>query len=188
MVVGCGDDEAPVTADAASADAVAPADADPTRPDAGSAATCGGFAGLTCDDPLWCDYASDNCGDGDAAGVCTARPQACPDVVDPVCGCDGTIYGNTCEAAVAGIDVSTAGGCEPPEQQFGCGPRFCRGADQYCRRDVSDVAGIPDEYRCVALPASCGAAPSCACLALETCGDSCVADAAGNLSVTCPGG
>ena len=32
-------------------------------------------------------------GDCDGQGVCTALPSACPDLWDPVCGCDGETHG-----------------------------------------------------------------------------------------------
>jgi len=73
---------------------------------------CGGFAGLTCDDDEFCAYAAeDNCGFADATGVCTPRPEACIALYDPVCGCNGQTYSNSCYAASAGVSVKTPGEC-----------------------------------------------------------------------------
>jgi hypothetical protein len=73
---------------------------------------CGGFAGISCQANEWCNYPSSNrCGIGDHFGVCRARPELCPQVIIPVCGCDGKSYNNGCEAARAGSDVAHAGRC-----------------------------------------------------------------------------
>ncbi len=44
-------------------------------------------------------------------GVCVPRPQGCFDLWDPVCGCDGQTYSNTCYANAAGVDISSEDAC-----------------------------------------------------------------------------
>jgi len=46
---------------------------------------------------------------GDCAGIgsCAPRPQACPDVDSPVCGCDGRTYDNACVASRLGVNVAS---------------------------------------------------------------------------------
>jgi hypothetical protein len=50
-------------------------------------------------------------------GDCVPIPTGCPDVVDPVCGCDWEAYGNPCEAATRGSNVMQGGAC--PLRMFG---------------------------------------------------------------------
>jgi len=76
--------------------------------------SCGGIAGLLCADDEFCQYPMLNsCGSGDMAGGCRPRPDACPPVVMPVCGCDGDPYPSPCDANRAGTDVGALDGCSP---------------------------------------------------------------------------
>lgn len=157
------------------------------RPDGGSGRICGGFAGAKCGANEFCDFARNTCGTSDESGVCRARPFTCPDLASPVCGCDGALHGNECDANGAGVDVNAAGGCPLPTGNFACGFRACFELSSYCERGISDVAGEPDTFTCKLLPAGCGTTPTCGCVKDEPCGSFCTANGLA-LTVTCPGG
>jgi len=48
--------------------------------------------------------------DSDCIGKATGN--ACHDVYDPVCGCNGVTYGNSCYATSAGVKKFTSGTCK----------------------------------------------------------------------------
>jgi hypothetical protein len=60
---------------------------------------------------LFGEFCQKATGDCAGAGVCTPAPQLCLDVWDPVCGCDGNIYSNTCYANRVGVNVASDGEC-----------------------------------------------------------------------------
>jgi hypothetical protein len=154
----------------------------------GEPTVCGGIAGEPCAATEYCDFEPSTCGGGDEQGLCLPRPDGCPDLYQPVCGCDGNVHGNYCDAYAAGVDLDSLGGCTPPDPSlFACGPYFCQLSTQYCQVIVSDIAGEDNSFECVEQPA-CPTQLDCGCLAQEMCGDICEGDPTSGLTLTCPGG
>ncbi len=114
-LVACGGNQADAPAPATPPTG-APASTSPaptsTAPSSGDGQICGTRGAAPCPSGMFCNYKpGDECGAADAAGRCTSRPAACPQIVAPVCGCDGKPYGNGCKANAAGTGVLKDGSC-----------------------------------------------------------------------------
>ena len=73
---------------------------------------CGTRAGWSCPAGQYCDYGLDKCNMPDAEGTCRPRPEMCTQQYEPVCGCDGRTYGNSCMATLAGASIRHPGRCQ----------------------------------------------------------------------------
>jgi hypothetical protein len=162
-----------------------------TSADTGTTGPIGGACGDgECNGTEWCDFTDDVCGVDGVGGMatCELRPEGCPEIYQPVCGCDGQVHGNDCDANAAGVDVDAEGDCETPAGYFRCGYRYCDPQFEFCQVQYSDIGGVGHSYACVG-PMACAGPPSCDCLDGELCFEfGCEETPDGGVMIGCPGG
>jgi hypothetical protein len=73
---------------------------------------CGSRGLSPCGEGLFCEYPERAaCGETDRPGTCLVAPEACLEIYQPVCGCDGQTYANSCLASAAEASVRHTGAC-----------------------------------------------------------------------------
>jgi hypothetical protein len=124
-------------------------------------------------------YCSKAVGDCKGKGECKAKPEVCPLIFKPVCGCNNKTYSNDCFAAMAGVNVKAEGACKMPSGGDNtCKTnKDCKTAGDFCAKDTGkcEDAGV-----CAAKPQICPdiVAPVCGC-DNKTYNNNCVAHRAG---------
>lgn len=120
----------------------------------------GCLSNVDCPGGSYC--AKSGCNDG--PGACETTPEACIGLWAPVCGCDGVTYGNSCEAAAAGVNVAGPGECGGGPMCGGFGGLPCE-AGSFCELPVGMCGASDFGGACVAIPGVCTDeyAPVCGC-------------------------
>jgi hypothetical protein len=142
----------------------------------------------TCSPGYFCRFGDQSCGEVQE-GRCFPRPAECRDVAERVCGCDGNVYLNECEASRNGFDLASDARCKPPTGWFSCGHRFCEQKKSFCETTVNHITGAIYNPRCGCVATACeallnDAKAACDCVRVRRyC--SCGLGTSGNLSVAC---
>ncbi len=140
---------------------------------------CGGLLGEPCAEDEVCELPAGFCEVADLSGECVTRPQGCPDVFEPVCGCDGITYSNDCERLQKGVQKDHDGECEIARACGGIAGTPC-GKGEFCELPEGSCDVVDLEGECVTIPDGCEKIfqPVCGCDG-TTYGNDCERRAAG---------
>ncbi len=86
---------------------------------AGEVKECGGAPGIECDQGEFCKLEPGSCEDANAIGECIFSGGGCPEIFQPVCGCDGETYSNDCFAYAAGVNIEHEDECAGEGKECG---------------------------------------------------------------------
>ncbi len=158
-----------------------------TSGECGGGNACGGLLGLSCAAGEFCDFAPEAlCGAADQTGTCSPVPEACNQIFDPVCGCDGNTYGNECAAHAAGVSVAASGACGGVGNDCGGFLGLACEAGEFCNFAPEALCGAADATgECEPVPEVCLDVfdPVCGCDG-NTYGNECQAHVAGTSVVS----
>jgi hypothetical protein len=122
------------------------------------------------------------CGDTVTAPTCVAGEWTCGEgqVFVTSCACVGRPPGATCTCTSSGWRCDDSG----VARRFACGAALtCLSGAELCQVSIPGVPGAMRSFECRALPARCGDAPSCACVAPPA-GAQCMQSPSGDITVT----
>lgn len=171
---------------AAPSDAIAPSDANIAR-DASSPSD----ANATSDGNAGCVGRPAQCASGTAGGACgdALTPPSCVGgewtcaegmVFVTSCACIGRPPASTCTCTSSGWRCDDSG----VARRFACGDALtCLGGGEYCMVTLPGAPGAMRSFECRALPAACGATPTCACVMPPRTAQ-CTLSATGDITVT----
>jgi hypothetical protein len=123
------------------------------HPNSNGGGSCAGVSGRRCLPGEFCDLQPGQCHGFEIAGVCVPQPEVCTRDYRPVCGCNGTTYGNDCMRIAAGVQKARDGEC-------GAAP--CGGATGYPHHCADGKHPCPHEkHGCPHTKGDCPHEQSC---------------------------